>query len=73
MLDYTAMDRELPGLKARLTRAINSKDPDKVLAAVKVAFARFDVIGYPDQWHRWERAKDDATFAKQHGRKLPLK
>lgn len=69
MPDYSAMQKELPKLRAALTRAINSNDPNKVKETVTKAFARFDVIGYPDQWSNWERAKDDAEFALRMGRK----
>lgn len=62
MPDYDAMKKELPKLRAALTRAKNSKDNKKVIAAVNAAFARFEVIGYPDQWSDWQRAKDDAEF-----------
>jgi hypothetical protein len=62
------MNRELPKLRAALTRAKNSKDNDKVLEAVRHAFARFEVIGYPDQWSNWQRAKDDAENNKRMNR-----
>ena len=42
MPDYEAMKTEWPKLKSALTLAKNSKDPEKVLAVVKKAFARFD-------------------------------
>lgn len=28
--------------------------------------AQFAEHGHPDQWHRWENAKDDATIAMRH-------
>lgn len=62
MPDYDAMNKELPKLRAALTRAKKSGDPQKVIAAVKHATARFDVIGWPDQWSNWERAKEDAEL-----------
>lgn len=62
MLNYVAMKRELPKLRAALTRAKNSGDPQKVVDAVDLAFARFDVIGYPDSWHTWNIAKSDAEW-----------
>jgi len=37
MIDYAAAKREMPKLKAKLTRAKNSKDPAKVLAVVQEA------------------------------------
>lgn len=65
MPDYAAMKKELPKLRAALTRAKNSKDNDKVIAACDAAFARFDVIGYPDQHFDWQRARDDAENYKR--------
>ena len=65
MPDYEAMKREYPKLKAALTRAKNTKDNDKVLEAVRKAFDRFDVIGYPDAYSMWQRAADDAAHYKQ--------
>jgi hypothetical protein len=56
------MRKELPKLRAALTRAIKSKDNQKIIATVNAALARFEVIGYPDQWSEWQRAKDDAEF-----------
>lgn len=71
MIDYEAAKREMPGLKSKLTRAKNSKDPDKVLAVVKEAYAAFDRWGaYPDNWHLFESAKRDAESAKARGLKL---
>lgn len=49
-------------LKSRLTRARNSGDPRKVIAAVKEARASFNAFGYPDDWNRWRIAVDDLTF-----------
>lgn len=60
-----AMNKELPKLRAALTRAKNSKNNDKIIETCNKAFARFEVIGYPDQWHEWQRAKDDAIFNKR--------
>lgn len=65
MPDYEAMKKELPKLRAALTRAKNSGDNDKVLEACRNAFARFEVIGTPDQWHNWQRAMDDAENNKR--------
>lgn len=50
--------------KRALTKA-KKEGPKAVLAAVEVAMASFEKHGYPDQWHDWERAKDDALFAYQ--------
>lgn len=69
-VNYDAMQKELPKLRAALTRAKNSKDPKKLKAAAEKGLARFEEIGYPDQWHAWQRAKDDAEFAIQRGSSL---
>lgn len=71
MIDYARAKREMPGLKSKLTRAKNSKEPDKVLKACEEAYAAFDAWGaFPDNWHLWENAKRDAEFAKARGLKL---
>lgn len=50
--------------KARLTRAINSGDNARVIAVVDEQYAEWDAgnFAYPDDWHRWERARSDAEF-----------
>lgn len=65
MSDYTLSQAEYINLKKALTRAINTKDPQKVIDAARKAKAIFEAKGYPDDWSRWERASDDATFALQ--------
>lgn len=71
MIDYARAKKEMPGLKSKLTRAKNSKDPQKVLAAVAEAYAAFDSWGaFPDNWHLWESAKSDAEFAAARGLQL---
>jgi hypothetical protein len=65
MTDFDQLNKELPKLRSALTRAKNSKDNDKVIAACKHAFARFEIIGYPDQWSNWQRARDDAENNKR--------
>lgn len=51
--------------KSRLTRAVNSGDPRKVIAVVEETFAEWDAgyFAYPDDWHRWEMARYDADLA----------
>ena len=66
MSDYTLTKRELTALKAKLTRAARSGDPTKVLQACKDAFRVFDTKGYPDCWHRWRRAAEDAEMQVRH-------
>ncbi len=51
--------------KSRLTRAINSGDNARVIAEVDKTYAEWDDGHYawPDDWHRWERARSDAEYA----------
>lgn len=58
------MTLKLPALKAALTRAKKSGDPDKVLATVQSAYRTFDETYWPDCWSDWERAKQDALVKK---------
>lgn len=64
MSGYTLSQKEYVVLKSRLTRAINSKNYQKIISECQRAFAIFDEKGYPDNWSRWERAKADASFQK---------
>jgi len=60
-IDYARAAREFPKQKAALTRAINSKDPAKVVAACTKAVKEWDEVGsWPDSWHRWNIALGDA-------------
>jgi hypothetical protein len=60
MIDYARMQRVFPKQKAALTRAINSKDPQKVVATCQKTVAEWNEIGaWPDDWARWQRALDD--------------
>jgi len=62
-IDYARMNRAYPRQKAALTRAINSGDPQKVLAACKAAVLEWNAIGaWPDGWHRWNIALSDARW-----------
>lgn len=63
-MSYTLTQQEFRNLKSRLTRALNTKDPSKVLAETSRAFAIFEEKGYPDDWHRWNRAKEDAIYGR---------
>ena len=58
------MSLQLPKLKAALTRAKKSGNPDRVLAAVQSAYREFDGNYWPDCWLDWERAKQDALIKK---------
>ena len=48
--------------KSALTRAINSRDPEKVIAAATKAVKEWEgwSYGWPDNWHRWNIALSDA-------------
>jgi hypothetical protein len=65
-MGYSLTQAEYKTLKSKLTRAINSKNHDKIIKTCNEAFAIFEQKGYPDSWSDWERAKDDAEFAKRH-------
>lgn len=54
--------REYRLLKGALTRAERSGKPEWIIEECEAALARFDVIGWPDDWSRWERAKNDAEL-----------
>ena len=60
-IDYDLMQREYPKAKSALTRARNSGDPLKVLAACE-RFAKLssDVGCMPDDWSLWRNALEDA-------------
>lgn len=53
-------------LKRRLKSTVKTGDSDKIIQECDAAMGEFEsTLGYPDDWSAWERAKDDATFAKQ--------
>jgi len=52
-------------MKSALTRAINSKDQQKIIDTVNKHVAQFEKTGFPDDHGRWQRAKDDAEFKLQ--------
>ncbi len=67
-IDYAAAQKRFVQFKSALTKAQNTKDPQKVLAACEAFFDyynRAESEPFPDDWHRWERAQDDAKFALQ--------
>lgn len=60
-IDYAKANRQFRAQKAALTRAINSKDPEKVIAAATKAVKEWEEVGsWPDSWHRWNIALSDA-------------
>jgi len=58
-MKYTLKKSTLTKLRAKLTKAINSGEAKKVLSTVEEAYKIFEKEGYPDDWSRWERAKED--------------
>lgn len=63
-INYDKMNREFRVQKAALTRAINSKDPQKVIDTTIKTIGQWDETGaWPDDWARWQRALDDAFSA----------
>jgi hypothetical protein len=60
-IDYDRMRRVFPSQKAALTRAIKTRDAEKIATVCKAAVAEWNAIGaWPDDWARWQRALDDA-------------
>lgn len=63
MTDYSTLNKKYRQQKSALTRAVNSKNPDKVIKACTAAVREWnqpDWPGWPDDWSRWQRALDDA-------------
>jgi hypothetical protein len=60
-VDYAALNAMVKRQRAALTRAVNSKDKDKVILACRDAVREWDQPGvhWPDDWSRWQRALDD--------------
>ncbi len=61
--DYHAWGPLFVRQKAALTRAINSKDPEKVILACRNVVREWSkppfAGAWPDDWSRWQRALDD--------------
>jgi len=54
--------------RTSLTRAKNTKDPHKILKSALATLADFDDKQmWPDEWRRWEIAKEDAQMAIARG------
>lgn len=66
-VDYHALNKMIKRQRAALTRAINSKDPVKVVKACKAAVDEWNRPGmaWPDDWSRWQRALHDALPMNQ--------
>ncbi len=66
-IDYDRMNRVHPRQKAALTRAVKTGDAEKIAVVCKAAVAEWNEIGaWPDDWHRWQAALDDALPWSQH-------
>lgn len=65
---YTLTQAEFVRLKTKLTRAINSKDDARIIRTCNKALAIFDDKGSPDDWNRWNRAKDDAETRQRYSK-----
>ena len=74
-IDYVTAQKRFRAFKSALTRAINSKDPHKVIRETERFFAyyvRSDTEPAPDDWARWARAADDAQYAIQRAKPYVL-
>lgn len=60
--------RQYRNQKSALTRAVNTQDPEKVIAATKKAVSEWEGwhYGWPDDWHRWNIALSDAFNLARH-------
>lgn len=59
-IDYARARREMPALKAALTRARKSGDPAKIRAACTKAVRAWEEWGaWPDNWATWQVALND--------------
>lgn len=67
-MSYTLTQAEFKRLKTKLTRAINSKDDARIIKTVDEAMAIFDEKGHPDDWNRWNRAKEDALVRQRYAK-----
>lgn len=60
-IDYERMNRVMPKQKAALTRAIKTGDAEKIAKVCKASVTEWNEIGaWPDNWHRWQVALNDA-------------
>ena len=60
--------------RTKLTRAVNSGNPDKVFDVVDAwhLFIQEGDCAYPDDWARFDRAEMDARWVKERARKDPI-
>ena len=60
-----ATQSEYMRLKKALKAAVASKDANRIIRTVDTALKHFDVMGWPDDWALWERAKEDAIWSQR--------
>jgi hypothetical protein len=65
MIDYAEVTRLCRKHKAALTRAKNSGKQTRIIDACDAALADFERVGYPDNWHLWRQAREDAAWDVQ--------
>jgi hypothetical protein len=67
--DYARLNKMVRKHMSALTRAKKTRDPDKIITVCDKAFDEFDLPEniYPDNWHLWKAAKQEAEWAKQRG------
>lgn len=59
-INYALAQQRFPKQKAALTRAVKTKDVEKVKAVCAQAVKEWDEVGaWPDDWARWECALND--------------
>jgi hypothetical protein len=58
--------KQYSAAKGRLTRA-KKKGPEAVIAEVERTFLDWEGYAWPDDWRRWESAKEDAEFELRAG------
>lgn len=68
--NYDLTPAEYKRLKQALKQAVASKDNDRIIRTAESALARFEAVGFPDDWSNWERAKEDAQLSKRLGRSV---
>ena len=66
---------EYKRLKSRLTRKLNAHRREQTVASAcalqdeaRHGLDYFDAHGYPDEWHRWQVAREDAVTFLLHRR-----
>lgn len=65
MSDYTLTQAEFVRLKSKLAQTVKRNNHDEIIRVCTEALGIFEKRGYPDSWADWERAKEDAEFAKR--------